>query len=87
MSVRAADPESAETKAGGTRSQLTGWVTPEQEEIYAATLAFARSLGDDIVQRDRERRFSREDWDRCGSFPDSRVFRRRRSSAAAGRTS
>ena len=86
MSVRAADPEPAETKAGGTRSQLTGWVTPEQEEIYAATLAFARSLGDDIVQRDRERRFSREDWDRCGSF-GLRVFRRRRSSAAAGRTS
>jgi alkylation response protein AidB-like acyl-CoA dehydrogenase len=50
------------------RSALTGWVTPEQEEVYDATRSFARSLGADIVDRDRERRFSREDWDRCGAF-------------------
>jgi alkylation response protein AidB-like acyl-CoA dehydrogenase len=68
VSVRAAEPGTAEARARRARSQLTGWVTPEQEQVYDATLAFARSLGSDTVARDRERRFSREDWDRCGAF-------------------
>jgi alkylation response protein AidB-like acyl-CoA dehydrogenase len=47
---------------------LVGWATPEQAEIYEATRRFAASLGGDIVQRDRDHGFSREDWDRCGAF-------------------
>lgn len=56
------------TGSRGSRSPLAGWAAPEQEELYEATREFARSLGADIVERDRAHRFSREDWDRCGDF-------------------
>ena len=45
-----------------------GW-TAEQEERYAATLAFAReSLSDDLRQRDDAQAFSHELWQRCAAF-------------------
>ena len=36
--------------------------------MYEATRRFARSLAGDAIERDRDRRFSREDWDSCGAF-------------------
>ncbi len=45
-----------------------GW-TAEQEERYAATLAFAQeSLSDDLRQRDDTNQFSHELWQRCAAF-------------------
>jgi alkylation response protein AidB-like acyl-CoA dehydrogenase len=52
----------------GVPPVLAGWATSEQAEIYDATRRFAASLGHDVIERDRERRFSRADWDRCGEF-------------------
>jgi alkylation response protein AidB-like acyl-CoA dehydrogenase len=54
---------------GGAIPHLAGWsTTPEQQEVYEATRRFALSLASDAIGRDRERRFSREDWDSCGAF-------------------
>ncbi len=45
-----------------------GW-TAEQEERYAATVAFARDrLSDDLRQRDDAQAFSHELWQRCAAF-------------------
>jgi alkylation response protein AidB-like acyl-CoA dehydrogenase len=45
-----------------------GWTT-EQEERYAATVAFAQDrLADDLRRRDDEQAFSRELWQRCADF-------------------
>ena len=57
-----------ESRARSAVSHLAGFATTEQEEIYEATRRFAGSLAGDAIERDRERRFSREDWDSCGAF-------------------
>jgi hypothetical protein len=45
-----------------------GWTT-EQEERYAATVAFAREqLDDDLRRRDDAQEFPRELWRRCAAF-------------------
>jgi alkylation response protein AidB-like acyl-CoA dehydrogenase len=58
--VPGAVPESA-----GTWDDLT----PEQQEWQAAAIQFARSeLGGDMIRRDHEEIFSREEWNRCAKF-------------------
>jgi alkylation response protein AidB-like acyl-CoA dehydrogenase len=44
------------------------WLTPEQSEFYQSVVSFARSLPDDVAERDRDERFSRETWDACARF-------------------
>ncbi len=44
------------------------WLTPEQAEFYESVSAFARSLLDDVLQRDRAGSFSRDAWNRCAEF-------------------
>jgi alkylation response protein AidB-like acyl-CoA dehydrogenase len=44
------------------------WVSPEQAEFYENTVRFARSLPDDVRQRDRTETFSRESWNRIAEF-------------------
>ena len=44
-------------------------LTPEQQEWQAAAIQFARSeLGGDMIRRDHEEIFSREEWNRCAKF-------------------
>jgi alkylation response protein AidB-like acyl-CoA dehydrogenase len=44
-------------------------LSPEQQELRDAALAFARAeLRDDVVRRDKEGAFSRELWQRCAAF-------------------
>jgi hypothetical protein len=43
-------------------------VDEEQAEFYEQVVAFARSLPDDVVERDAGETFSRELWDRCAAF-------------------
>ena len=69
MSVDTSVTRTRARKAGGPAPHLAGWSRrPEQQEVYEATRRFARSLAGDAIERDRDRRFSREDWDRCGAF-------------------
>ena len=44
------------------------WVSPEQAEFYESVSRFARSLPDDVLERDRQETFSRESWNRCAEF-------------------
>ena len=44
-------------------------LTSEQEQLQLAAIEFAKSaLGRQMVVRDREQRFCREDWQRCAEF-------------------
>ena len=44
-------------------------LSAEQQELRDAILAFGRkSLSDDLIQRDRDKTFSRELWNRCADF-------------------
>lgn len=44
-------------------------LTPEQLDLQSAATEFARtSLGHDMVARDREERFLRQDWEACARF-------------------
>ena len=48
---------------------VTTDLTPEQLELQEAAVAFARqSLGHEMVARDRDERFNRDDWLRCAEF-------------------
>ena len=44
------------------------WLTPEQAEFYESVVSFARSLPDDVRERDRDERFSRDAWNACARF-------------------
>jgi len=44
------------------------WVSREQAEFYENTVRFARSLPDDVRERDRTETFSRESWNRIAEF-------------------
>jgi alkylation response protein AidB-like acyl-CoA dehydrogenase len=44
-------------------------LTPEQKQLQEAAIEFARAaLGRDMIARDRDERFSREDWVKCAEF-------------------
>jgi hypothetical protein len=43
-------------------------LTPEQRALRVETIAFARELGKDVAEADRQARFPTEDWDRCAGF-------------------
>jgi hypothetical protein len=44
-------------------------LSEEQQRLQDGAIEFARAeLGDDIVRRDREEEFSREDWKKCAHF-------------------
>lgn len=44
-------------------------LSEEQQKLQAGAIEFARSeLGDDIVRRDQEEEFSREEWKKCAHF-------------------
>jgi alkylation response protein AidB-like acyl-CoA dehydrogenase len=48
---------------------LTADLTAEQQQLQDAAIAFAlTALGQDLEARDREERFSREDWLKCAEF-------------------
>ena len=48
---------------------LTADLTADQHELQEAAIEFARNaLGRDMATRDREERFSREDWAKCADF-------------------
>ncbi|HEX8674234.1 MAG TPA: acyl-CoA dehydrogenase family protein, partial [Longimicrobium sp.] len=43
--------------------------TPAQSELYEKVYGFARTrLNDDVLERDRERRFGTREWNLCGEF-------------------
>lgn len=44
------------------------WLTPEQAEFYDSVCRFARTLPDDVRDRERTETFSREAWNRCAAF-------------------
>jgi alkylation response protein AidB-like acyl-CoA dehydrogenase len=44
------------------------WLTPEQSEFYGSVVGFARSLPDDVAERDAAGTFSRETWEACARF-------------------
>ncbi len=52
----------------GGDSMTIEWITPEQAEFFDTVVRFARTLPDDVRERDRDEVFSRESWDRCGEF-------------------
>jgi alkylation response protein AidB-like acyl-CoA dehydrogenase len=68
MSVHPGATRTRLKRPGGPAPHLAGFASTEQQEVYDATRRFARSLAGDAIQRDRDRRFSREDWDSCGAF-------------------
>ena len=44
-------------------------LTPEQEQLQTGAIDFARqALGRDMIERDREERFNRADWEACARF-------------------
>lgn len=48
---------------------LGGELTSEQRQLQDSAIEFAKTaLGRDMAQRDREERFSRDDWQRCAEF-------------------
>ena len=48
---------------------MTVELTTDQEQLQAAAIEFAsRTLGHDMVSRDRAASFSREDWRKCAEF-------------------
>ena len=49
-------------------SSTIEWVSPEQAELYESVVRFARTLPDDVRDRERDEIFSRQSWDRCGAF-------------------
>jgi hypothetical protein len=49
-------------------SAVIEWISPEQAEFYKSVMEFARTLPDDVRERERDEVFSREAWDRCGAF-------------------
>jgi alkylation response protein AidB-like acyl-CoA dehydrogenase len=44
------------------------WLSSEQTEFYDSVVRFARSLPDDVRERDRQEIFSRDAWNRCAEF-------------------
>jgi alkylation response protein AidB-like acyl-CoA dehydrogenase len=44
------------------------WLAPEQLEFYESVVRFAKTLPDDVRDRDRSGAFSREAWSRCAAF-------------------
>ena len=50
------------------RSSTIEWISPEQAELYESVVKFARTLPDDVRDRERDEIFSRQSWDRCGAF-------------------
>jgi L-prolyl-PCP dehydrogenase len=48
--------------------QAIEWVSPEQAEFYGSVYRFARTLPDDVRERERSEEFSRDSWDRCAAF-------------------
>src|SRR5947209_2447037 len=49
-------------------SQTIEWISPEQAAFYESVVQFAQELPDDVRDRDRGEVFSRQSWDRCGTF-------------------
>jgi alkylation response protein AidB-like acyl-CoA dehydrogenase len=47
---------------------LIEWLTPEQAEFFDSVCTFARSLPDDVRQREPSETFSRDAWDRIAAF-------------------
>jgi alkylation response protein AidB-like acyl-CoA dehydrogenase len=48
---------------------LTAELTPDQQQLQNAAIEFARTaLGRDMIARDRDERFNREDWMKCAEF-------------------
>lgn len=44
------------------------WLSPAQAEFYDSVSRFARSLTDDVRERERSEQFSRDTWNRCAAF-------------------
>lgn len=44
-------------------SPIIEWISPEQAEFYESVVQFARTLPDDVRDRDRGEVFSRQSWD------------------------
>jgi alkylation response protein AidB-like acyl-CoA dehydrogenase len=44
------------------------WLSPAQAEFYDSVCRFARTLPDDVRERDRSEQFSRDTWNRCAAF-------------------
>jgi alkylation response protein AidB-like acyl-CoA dehydrogenase len=56
-------------KAQRAHVTLKAELTAEQQQLQDAAIEFARkALGRDMVARDREERFNREDWLKCAEF-------------------
>jgi alkylation response protein AidB-like acyl-CoA dehydrogenase len=47
---------------------LIEWLSPGQAEFYDSVCRFARSLPDDVRDRERSEQFSRDTWNRCAAF-------------------
>jgi hypothetical protein len=53
--------------SGGTGSPIA-WIDEEQAAFHEHVVAFARSLPDEVRDRDRGEGFARDLWDRCAAF-------------------
>ena len=50
-------------------AQLTAELSEERQTLQHGAIEFARAeLGADLIRRDREEEFSREDWKKCAAF-------------------